>query len=112
MRGHILTAGAPFVLHRGADKHLRHVWVADAPQRGHAMLRWQSNKGVPWRRLQAAVRTADAKANFHEAPVPWIASVTYGEPACSHARPQARARYKALAPRIAAFTHGAPLRTE
>lgn len=72
-----LLEGAPFVLHRGSDRTARHVWVADVPERGGAMLRWQSNKGIAWARSRT-LRSNLAKLPYHEASVSLLTSVTYG----------------------------------
>eukprot|EP00892_Ulva_mutabilis_P000158 jgi/Ulvmu1/10142/UM006_0096.1 len=73
-----LLEGAPFVLHRGSDRTLRHVWVADVPEKAGAMLRWQSNKGMTWSRARGA-RANLAKLPYHEAAVSLLTSVTYGK---------------------------------
>jgi hypothetical protein len=72
-----ITAGAPFVLHRGSDKAQRHVWVAESGAEGGAMLRWQSHKAISWQRLRAS-RANVSKVQYHEAAVHLIQSVTYG----------------------------------
>ena len=77
-----LLEGAPFVLHRGSDRTLRHVWVADVPEKAGAMLRWQSNKGMTWSRGRAH-RANLAKLPYHEAAVSLLTSVTYGAAAAS-----------------------------
>jgi hypothetical protein len=74
-----LLEGAPFILHRGSDAVLRHVWVADVPDKSAAMLRWQSNKGMmSWKRMSSKARMAAAKSQYHEAAVELLTSVTYG----------------------------------
>lgn len=78
-----LLEGAPFVLHRGNDRTARHVWVADVPEKGGAMLRWQSNKGMSWTRSRAP-RINLAKLPYHEASVSLLTSVTYGAAARMH----------------------------
>ena len=77
-----LLEGAPFVLHRGNDRTARHVWVADVPEKGGAMLRWQSNKGMSWTRSRTP-RINLAKLPYHEASVALLTSVTYGAAAWS-----------------------------
>jgi hypothetical protein len=73
-----LLEGAAFILHRGSDRTLRHVWVAETLDARTAMLRWQSHKGLAWHRRGA--RGTAAKVQFHEAAVSLITSVTYGAP--------------------------------
>jgi hypothetical protein len=75
-----VRAGAPFIMHRGSqDKMLRHVWVADVPQKRRAVLRWQSNKGKQWRNYTSrGDRAKLAKEQYHEAAVSLLTSVTYG----------------------------------
>lgn len=74
-----LLEGAPFIMHRGSDKMMRHVWVADIAERSCAVLRWQSNKGVSWRRVAPGENKVKvAKSQYHEAAVSLLSSVTYG----------------------------------
>jgi hypothetical protein len=74
-----LLEGAPFIMHRGKDKMLRHVWVAIDRPKSLAMLRWQSNKGAQWRRVAPNLtKTQWAKFNYNEVSVKLVTSVTYG----------------------------------
>ena len=74
-----LLEGAPFVMHRGNDKMLRHVWVADVAEKRMAVVRWQSNRGVSLRRyVPGEDRVKIAKSQYHEANVALLVSVTYG----------------------------------
>jgi hypothetical protein len=74
-----LLEGAPFIMHRGKDKMLRHVWVAIDRPKSSAMLRWQSKKGVKWRHVAPGLSKLHvAKLNYNEVSVKLVTSVTYG----------------------------------
>ena len=74
-----LLEGAAFIMHRGKDKMLRHVWVAVDRTKSRALLRWQSNKGTGWRRVVPGKPGVEqAKAQYNEVDVALIMSITYG----------------------------------
>ena len=77
-----LLEGAPFIIHRGSDRALRYVWLADVPERKKPYVRWQSDKkwGKKWRKLApGGNRAALARQPpYHEVEAERIKSVTFG----------------------------------